>query len=730
MRTYLISVYVLGALILTLGLGQAITEETDVGGPTRRSSIPQQSKQVATTTYNVELLSLIGGAPFGDVEVQGNYAYVSKGSWLIVLDISDPVDPVRIGELRMPQNPIRNINAIGQYLYVDSWIVDVTDPSEPYGVDRFLGPIGPVVGNYMYAGWRRCKESPPDPPGFCVAGFTGGLEIRNVSDPVDPVVVGELKYENHGLDLVYVAGNHAYAIDHANNLRVIDVSDPARPMEVGHLEMPDSLNVVNDLFVAGSYAYVTAGAQGIYIIDVSDPTTPEAVTTYDMTNARHIYIIGPYAYVSDPRQEDEAWVTGNIRILDVSDPNIPQEVGSYSVSEWLGTFVVAGNRLYVLSDDTLRVLDTSDPPFPVELGTYFNPAWYPSWGMGGDQATRLHADNHRAYVLSYYTDYRPYPQEAPVVIRTLRVFDVSDPKAPVDLGTYNLPTPSRLRDFSVSGNHAFVLEDDSNLRIIDVSDPTAPEEIGAIQVSALNLHVAGQYAYVTGDGAMRIINVSDPAAPVVVGSYFTAGWVGDVYAAGNYAYLTDTLEGYTGPDGKHAVFRVIDVSDPSDPVAVGAFGLPAYPEKVYVSGNYAYVLAGRRLDQEEARGIWVADVSNPTSPTVVGFYESQDARDLFVADKFAFLVEWSGLSTDSHRLLVLDISVPPRPIAVGTFDIPSPSDISVTDNCIYLAAQELVTFHLVPSAAGTAGVTALRGTPRTSFLPLIIKNDPERGLCG
>jgi hypothetical protein len=726
MRTYLTSVYVLGALILTLGLGQAITEETDVGGPTWRSSIPQQSMQVATTTYNVELLSLIGGAPFGDVEVQGNYAYVSKGSWLIVLDISDPADPVRIGELRMPHNPIRNIYAIGQYLYVDSWIVDVTDPSEPYEVDRFLGPIGPVVGNYMYAGWRRCKEPPSD---FCVAGFTGGLEIRDVSDPVDPVVVGELKYENHGLDLVYVAGNHAYAIDHANNLRVIDVSDPARPMEVGYLEMPDSLNVVNDLLVAGSYAYVTAGARGIYIIDVSDPTTPEAVTTYDMTNARHIYIIGPYAYVSDPRQEDEAWVTGNIRILDVSDPNVPREVGSYSVSEWPGTFVVEGNRLYALSDDTLRVLDSSDPPFPVELGTYFNPAWYPSWGMSGDQPTRLHADGQHAYVLTSYTDYRPYPQDAPVQVVKLRIYDISNPRMPMKLGSYDLPS-SYVRDFYVSDDYAFVIQDDSRLQIIDVSDLADPKEVGAIQVPALNIHVAGQYAYVTGDGAMRIIDVSDPAAPVVVGSYFTAGWVGDVYAAANYAYLTDTLEGYTGPDGKHAAFRVIDVSDPSEPVAVGAFGLPAYPEKVYVSGNYAYVLAGRRLDQEEARGIWVADVSNPISPTVVGFYESRDARDLFVADKFAFLVEWSGLSTDSHRLLVLDISVPTRPIAVGAFDIPSPGDISVTDNCIYLAAKELVTFHLVPSAPGTAGFTALGGIPHTSFLPLIMKNDPGPGICG
>ncbi len=121
-------------------------------------------------------------------------------------------------------------------------------------------------------------------------------------------------------------------------------------------------------------------------------------------------------------------------------------------------------------------------------------------------------------------------------------------------------------------------------------------------------------------------------------------------------------------------------------------------------------------------------MSNPTSPAIVSFYESQDARDFFVANKLAFLVEWDGASTESH-ISMLDISVPTQPIAVGTFDIPNPTDISATDNCIYLATQELLTFHLVPSTAGTAGGTALGGIPYTSFLPLITKNDPGPGIC-
>ncbi len=737
MRTHLLSVYVLGALILTLGLGQAITEEADVGSPTRRPSIPQQPAQVATTTYNVELVSMYGGRPFADLAVQGNYAYVRKGSGIIVLDISNPDQVTPLGAIPMPggwDSFLSAMYAFGDYLYLfmpasGIHIVDVSNPMIPREVGVYRTNVWSlyVLDNLAIGGWGGCPTptpppSPPFPPYPWQADCYGGVRVIDVSDPSRPAIIGELNYE-HPTEVLYATREYAY-VTADGKLRVIDISDPRTPVEVGSHDVPR----VDRSFFAGSRAYL-AGPDGLRIFDISQPAAPAEIGRYDEPITGDIFASGSYTYVGIPVEEDGKWATGHIRVLDVADPTAPVEVGAYSIAEWPGTFVGSAERLYVLSKDILRVLDISNPALPVESGTYFNPIWDRTCCPGGPSGLRV--DDHRAYVLADYIDYRPYPQGAPVVTRTLRVIDVSDPRQPVELATYDQPTASLpLRDFSVSGNHAFVLEDDSNLRIIDVSDPTAPEEISTIQVSALNLHVAGQYAYVTGDGAMRIIDVSDPAAPVVVGSYLTAGWVGDVYAAGNYAYLTDTLQGYIGPDGQHAAFRVIDVSDPSAPVEVGAFGLPAYPDEIYVANNYAYVLAGGRLDPQEARGIWIADVSNPTSPAVAGFYESRDARDFVVADQFMFLVEWSGGSSDTYRLSVLDISTPTRPIAVGTFDIPTPSDISATDNCIYLAAQELVTFHLVPSAPGTAGFTALSGTPYTSFLPLIMYNDPGPGICG
>jgi hypothetical protein len=44
-----------------------------------------------------------------------------------------------------------------------------------------------------------------------------------------------------------------------------------------------------------------------------------------------------------------------------------------------------------------------------------------------------------------------------------------------------------------------------------------------------------------------------------------------------------------------AGLRVIDVSNPSNPREVGFFDTPGYAYGVYVSGNYAYVADGMQV---------------------------------------------------------------------------------------------------------------------------------------
>ena len=67
---------------------------------------------------------------------------------------------------------------------------------------------------------------------------------------------------------VAVVGNTAYVADRNQGLRVVDVSTPTQPAQVGFYA---PLGYARDVAVAGGYAYVAADSQGLQVIDVSNP---------------------------------------------------------------------------------------------------------------------------------------------------------------------------------------------------------------------------------------------------------------------------------------------------------------------------------------------------------------------------------------------------------------------------------------------------------------------------
>ncbi|MFQ5856599.1 MAG: hypothetical protein ACE5LU_13255, partial [Anaerolineae bacterium] len=139
------------------------------------------------------------------------------------------------------------------------------------------------------------------------------------------------------------------------------------------------------------------------------------------------------------------------------------------------------------------------------------------------------------------------------------------------------------------------------LRVIDVSDPTAPVEVGTYgkgwRIS--DVYVANNYAYVATYEGLLVVDISDPTMPVRVStydfspkdsSYFRAS---DVYVAGNYAYILWERDDHAT---RRRGLQVIDISDPTAPKGIGYRILPARisPEStdVYVAGPYTYVAAG------------------------------------------------------------------------------------------------------------------------------------------
>jgi hypothetical protein len=110
-------------------------------------------------------------------------------------------------------------------------------------------------------------------------------------------------------------------------------------------------------------------SNGLRIIDVSTPSSPVEVGFYSKGgSAVSVAVSSGYAYVA-------YWVgglDGGLRIIDVSTPSSPVEVG-FCVTNGLPYGVtVSGNYAYVANDvsDGLCIIDVSAPSSPVEVGFY------------------------------------------------------------------------------------------------------------------------------------------------------------------------------------------------------------------------------------------------------------------------------------------------------------------------------------------------------------------------
>jgi hypothetical protein len=165
---------------------------------------------------------------------------------------------------------------------------------------------------------------------------------------------------------VVVAGNYAYVADgFANGLRVIDISTPTNPTEVGFLETAGFALGVD---VAGNYAYLADGGveNSVQVIDVSEPSNPTQVSTFNIMGAERIIVEGNYAYV--------AVATGGLWVLDVSDPSNPTEAGNSPLAKEARDVTVVGNIAYVADDlNGLRVLDIERLADIDPLGFYESP---------------------------------------------------------------------------------------------------------------------------------------------------------------------------------------------------------------------------------------------------------------------------------------------------------------------------------------------------------------------
>jgi hypothetical protein len=136
---------------------------------------------------------------------------------------------------------------------------------------------------------------------------------------------------------VAISGGYAYVADGIDGLRIINITSPASPTEVGFFDTP---GYAWGVAVAGAYAYLVDG-EGLHIINIANPARPSPVGTFDiLQDAKDIVVVDNYAYVADFEQ--------SAYVINIANPANPTEAGLYRTTPGYPEGVaVAGDYVYV-----------------------------------------------------------------------------------------------------------------------------------------------------------------------------------------------------------------------------------------------------------------------------------------------------------------------------------------------------------------------------------------------
>jgi hypothetical protein len=302
----------------------------------------------------------------------------------------------------------RDYAIIGTFMHDWAKVFDITDPASP------------VLTDSVQLDARRINDVKIHPNNR-IAVLTregastrrNGIVLLDLSTPAHPSILSEYtETVTGGVHNVWIDGatNLVYACHNGTrDLRIIDISDPSGPREVGRWGLPNEDRSLHDVIVQDGYAYLSYWDDGLIMLDVGagthggSPTEPVFVSQFKYPQGhthtawregKHLFI-GDEIFPPDWDADRPIEARGYIHVVDYSDPENPVEVAKYEVPEaGAHNFWVEDDILYVgYYQAGLRVVDVSGElrgdlyRQGREMGAYrtgspdaITPNWSMTWG--------------------------------------------------------------------------------------------------------------------------------------------------------------------------------------------------------------------------------------------------------------------------------------------------------------------------------------------------------------
>lgn len=285
-----------------------------------------------------------------------------------------------LAHVPFPDQETGDVWASGDYVFVARRaaglsIVDVSNPRAPQIVfeqDFGFNQDVKVSGKYAFL----TNETNGGP----------GLYILDISDPANTRVVSTVQSAAvESVHNVYATGQYAYIVSNTSgDIRIIDVSDPSAPAEVGRFQAESGFP--HDVTVIGDRMYTAFLSGGFQISDIADKTNPRLLGSRNYAGAvtHNIWPTRDGRYVLTTDETNN----GHVRVWDIGDLASISQVGAFIAKPDIVVHNVLVDRRYAYVAyyvDGLQILDVDDPRDPVPVGSYdtfpgpdvsgFNGAW-------------------------------------------------------------------------------------------------------------------------------------------------------------------------------------------------------------------------------------------------------------------------------------------------------------------------------------------------------------------
>jgi len=541
-----------------------------------------------------------------EVAGQDSLVYLSLGSEVAVLDFADPAHPRLLTELQLGFCPTQihvrdSLLVAGGWTCIETW--NTGNPAQPV----FQGRIPKAVADF-------CVR---DTFLYFVSG--GSFRVYSLADPASPYQLGACADSGWATT---VAGNTVVLVLH-DGFGFVDVSDPSAPRRVGFYGGNSIAAAARGTIccISNDEGGVPATAS-FEVVDIADPAQPRRLSRLTASGGYDIYLRDTLAFISGWQQP-----YGEFCIVDISDSTAPVRRGTCvtpgsEFGVWASSMTPTA---FIASDERgMEVLNVTNPGQP-RLDTSL---------LRADMARDIYLDGTRAYVAGSRAG--------------LRVLDVADPSAPVELGGYDTLDNDH---YSAAAADSFAFLSSMQppyLRSIDVSDPTHPLMAGggAAQTVPQDMVLRDTLLYLAGRLRFNIVNVARPRQPVLVGSCNA----GDLNEAG--LCIRDTLAYFAGPFSGLQVFSIADPASPRLVTTLGglrAWGCDVADTLLYVGGFDNFLR------------IWsVADVMHAYELGAVQVPGS--GADVKVRGRYAYVA--------TANLAIVDVLDPRSPALVGTTATP------------------------------------------------------------